>query len=338
MPLFKRTETPPLIRIQAATATEICREFELDPAAKALLVPGQNPTDFLQALEKNRLSGEAVKLIAYGLPEREAVWWLCQSSRVVDANLNQAERGALAAAEKWVKDPSPANKEAAGETAAKTDKTGPGGWAAQAAAWSTHPAPYVPKGTIPLTPAEPTDGLTAPAVAGGILLAAGLVGKPAMPEVKILELNAPVVAAPNVPAVNVALPGAPGAPAISVAKPAMPGLTVPQPGMPGMPAVTVPQAPGLSVPSPAVPSVQLPVVQLPDGIEALQVPGVPLLEKQELKMAAPAPLGLPSVPEITAPEIPPVDQKKLAKMLKPFLELGREVAGGKNLWTSAEAE
>jgi hypothetical protein len=332
MPLFKRTEIP-LIKIQAATAVEICREFELDPAAKALLVPGQNPTDFLQALEKGRLSGEAVKLLAYGLPEREAVWWLCQSSRVVETNLNQAERDALIAAEKWVKDPSPANKEAAGEAAARTDMTGPGGWAAQAAAWSTHPAPYVPKGTIPITPANPTDGLTAPAVAGGILLAAGLVGKPPMPEVKIPELNVPGVAAPNVPAVNVALPGMPAAPAIGIARPALAGLTVPQPAMPGLPAVTAPQAPGLSVPAPAVPS-----AQLPDGIEALQVPGVPLLEKQELKMAAPAPLGLPSTPAIATPEIPPVDQKKLAKMLKPFLELGREVAGGKNLWTSAEAQ
>jgi hypothetical protein len=331
MPLFKRTEIP-LIRIQAATAAEICREFELDPAAKALLVSGQNPTDFLQALEKNRLSGEAVKLLAYGLPERETVWWLCQSSRVVETNLNLAEKEALVAAENWVKDPSPANKAAADEAADKTDMTGPAGWAAQAAAWSTHPAPYTPKGTIPITPAGPTAGLTAPAVAGGILLAAGLVGKPAMPEVEIPDLNTPVVAAPNVPAVNVAVPGAPAAPAISVARPAMPGVTTPQPGMPGMPAVTPPQAPALNITPPAVPDAQLPAVQLPDGIEALQVPGVPLLEKQELKMAAPAPLGLPSAPDITTPEIPPVAQKKLAKMLKPFLELGREVAGGKNVW------
>jgi hypothetical protein len=336
MPLFKRTEIP-LIRIQAVTAAEICQEFELDPAAKALLVPGQNPTDFLQALEKGRLAGEAVKLLAYGLPEREAVWWLCQSARVVEGNLNLAEKEALEAAEKWVKVPSSGNKEATGEAAAKTDMTGPGGWAAQAAMWSTHPAPYTPKGTIPITPAGPTDGLTAPAVAGGILLAAGLVGKPAMPEVKIPDLNAPVVAAPNVPAVNVALPGAPAAPAINIAKPALPGATVPQPGVPGMPAVTPPQAPALNVVPPTVPDAQLPAVQLPDGIEALQVPGVPLLDKQELKMAAPAPLGLPSAPEITAPEVPPVDQKKLAKMLKPFLELGREVAGGKNGWTSTES-
>jgi hypothetical protein len=237
------------------------------------------------------------------------------------------------AAEKWVKEPSPANKVAAGEAAARTEMSGPGGWAAQAAAWSTHPVPYAPKGTIPITPLGPTAGLTAPAVAGGILLAAGLVGKPAMPEVKSPDLKMPAVATPNVPAANVALPAAPTAPAVSVAKPATPGLTMAQPGTPGLPAVTAPQAPGLSVPAPAVPS-----VQLPDGIEALQVPGVPLLEKQELKMAAPAPLGIPDASAAATPEIPPVDQKKLAKMLKPFLELGREVAGGKNVWTSAEVQ
>ncbi len=332
MPLFKRTEIFPLVKIQATTAAEICREFELDPAAKALLVPGQNPTDFLQALEKGRLSGEAVKLIAYGLPEREAVWWLCQSARVVEASLNQAEKDALAAAEAWVKDPSPENKLAAGETADETEMMGPGSWAAQAAAWSTHPAPYTPKGTIPLTPAGPTDGLTAPAVAGGILLAGGLVGKPAMPEVQIPDLTMPGVTMPGVPNVNLGLPGAPAMPTVGIVKPTLPSLAMPQPSVPGMPVVTMPQVPTLNVTAPTVPDVQLPGVQLPDGIEALQVPGVPLLDKQELKMAAPAPLGLPAVPEITTPEIPPVDQKKLAKMLKPFLELGHEVAGGKNTW------
>jgi hypothetical protein len=39
--------------------------------------------------------------------------------------------------------------------------------------------------------------------------------------------------------------------------------------------------------------------------------------------------GAPAAPEM---KIPPVDQKKLAKMLKSFLELGREVASGQNTW------
>jgi hypothetical protein len=322
---FSRRNEAPLVKIPARTAAEICKECELDPATESLLVPAQTPAEFLQALEKNQFAGEAVKFLAHALPEREAVWWLCQSSRVVEAGLNTAETQALLAAEKWVKDPSSANRTAAGEAAEKTDMSGPGGWAAQAAAWSRQPAAAKPG-----APPDPTAGLTVPAVAGGILLAAGLVGKPRMPEIQAPNLSMPAFSPPQVSPPAVAMPAAPG---LNVPQPAIPGVTLPQlttPGMPtppGAPAVPALQAPGVNLPTPAIPG-----LPSPPGITAPQVPGAPQIQAPQINISAPATPGMPSAPAIAAPEIPPLDQKKLAKMLKAFLELGREVAAGKNTW------
>jgi hypothetical protein len=327
--LFKRAEAP-LTKIPAATAAEVLKKFKPEPAAQALLVSGQTPGDFFQVLEKNPQAGEAVKFLAHGLPEREAVWWACQSARVVAIGLNQADRQALAAAEKWVKAPSAENRAEAEAAAAKTDMTGPGGWAAQAAAWSQLPAPIKPAASESKELVDPTAGLTAPAVAGAILLAAGLVGKAAMPEVKSPELKTPAVATPKVPSVNASLPGMPGVPAmpgIAVAVPAVSAPAMPSLAMPGKPALSAPQAPGLSLSAPAIS-----VPQMPTQSAAPQVPGVPQVQAPGLNLTAPALPGMPSVPTIAKPEIPAVDQKKLAKMLKPFLELGRDVASGKNAW------
>jgi hypothetical protein len=231
--LFFSKPAPPLTKIQAPTAAEVCQKFKPQPAAQALLKPEQTPGQYLQVLEKNKMGPDSVNLLAHGMPERESVWWSCQSSQQVAGKLNAPDRGALAAAEAWVKNPTPETKLAAAAAAAKTDMTGPGAWAAQAAAWTEPPAP-----AIPGAPAPPS-GLAAPAVAGSVMLAAGLVNRPAMPE---------------------------------------------------SPA---PKQPVLEVPTLAKPELATPVAQA---------------------------------------EVPPVDQNKQAKMLQPFVDLGKDVASGQNTW------
>ena len=94
--------------------------------------------------------------------------------------MNAGDNSALDAAEAWVKNPNDATKSAAAAAAGKANMQGPGGWAAQAAAWSSPaPAAAVP-GAAPAIAAPP---LTAPAVAGAVLLAAGLMKAPPMKEV-----------------------------------------------------------------------------------------------------------------------------------------------------------
>ena len=203
--LFFKKPAPPLTRFQAPTAADVTSKYQ----TKAPPAPGQTSGEYLQSLEKNKQSTEAVNFLAHGMPERESTWWACQSSRQVEGKLNAADRSALSAAETWVKNPTPDTKAAAATAAAKTDFTGPGGWAAQAAAWSNKPAPTAAAPAA--APASPQASLTAPAVAGAVLLAAGLVNRPAMPEAQkpkpdLLQApkppEAPALRAPEVSAVQ----------------------------------------------------------------------------------------------------------------------------------------
>jgi Family of unknown function (DUF6931) len=238
--LFFKSPAPQLTKIQAPTAAELAPKFKPQPEAQALLKPDQTPGEYLQVLEDNKHSMDGVKMLAHGMPERESVWWACQSSQQVSGKLNVADQKALTAAQNWVKNPTAENQAAAAAAAGQTDRTGPGGWAAQAAAWSKNPTTtsQVSSGSVPAAGGAP-EGMAASAVAGSVLLAAGLANRPAMPEVK-----------------------------------------APSPAMP--------TAPALQAQAPAVAQPQM--------------------------------------------EVPAVDRNKLSKALKPFLDIGKDVASGKNTW------
>src|SRR6476620_2039988 len=130
--------TKPVVQLPKINATgpELAAKSNLSPAAKALAKPGQSPGEYVHALEENKMPVDAASALAHGMPERESVWWACQSSQKVGDKLNPEEHAATKAAENWVKNPTPQTKAAAAAAASKTDYKGPGGWAAQAAAWS----------------------------------------------------------------------------------------------------------------------------------------------------------------------------------------------------------
>lgn len=236
--MFFKKPAPSLTKFQSPNATEVTSKYQTKTPPK----PGQTSGEYLQSLEENKESTEAVNFMANGMPERESTWWACQSSRQVEGKLNAADRSALSAAEGWVKNPTPDTKAAAAEAAAKTDFTGPGGWAAQSAAWSQSPA------TTGAAAGAPQASLAASAVAGAVLLAAGLVNRPAMPEAQKPKLD-------------------------------------------------------LQAPSPQAP-------KIPD---------------------APA-LKAPEAPAVETPTVSPAEQSKFAKTLQPFIDLGKDVASGKNTW------
>jgi hypothetical protein len=227
-----------LPKIKAPTAAELAPKINPQPAAQSLLKPEMTPAEYLGVLEENKLSNDAVNLLANGMPERESTWWACQSSRKVADKLNPEDTAALAAAEAWVKHPTYDTGAAAAAAAAKTDFSGPGGWAAQAAAWSQEAA-QAAKAAEGAKAAAAAPNLTASAVAGAVLLAAGLTKRPAMP------------------------------------------------------------------------AANKPVIEMP-ALESLPLP----------------PLETPAATTV----IPPVDQDKLAKLLQPFIDLGKDVASGKNSW------
>jgi hypothetical protein len=143
------------------------------------------------------------------MPPRESVGWACQSSAKVADKLEPADKNALAAAQNWVKNPTPATQSAAAAAAAKTNYQGPGAWAAQGAAWS--PTPGAP---------PPPPGLAGHAVAGSVMLAAVQAKAPAAPKAPAMPaLQAPKIAAPTAPTLQ-----APAVPQVA----APPPPTLPQ--------------------------------------------------------------------------------------------------------------
>jgi hypothetical protein len=204
--LFSRPD-PPLSKITAPTAAEICAKSKPSPEGKALLQPGMTPSQYQGALEKNKLSVDSVNFLAHGMEPKDSVCWACQASRMTAPKLSGPEMSALNATECWLKNPTAGARSSMAACLGKVDYTGPASWATQAALW----APIL---GLAVTPAGA--GLTGSAVAGAIMLAAGLKGGPAMPAVPNPKLQLPT--GPPTPAMLLALaaPKVPAQPDIPV--------------------------------------------------------------------------------------------------------------------------
>ncbi|MCK7598885.1 hypothetical protein M0G74_16540 [Microbulbifer sp. CAU 1566] len=159
-----------LVKVRATTAAELLEHIELSDEAAPHLVLDTAPEISITRLMDAGLFPDAIKLLARGLPKREAVWWSClcardiQSPETDDNNVN-----ALIAAENWVKSPTEERRQACKQLGEMTQFKTPASWAATAAAWC--------HGSLagPDEPAiEPPEHLYAHAVAGSVTLAAVL--------------------------------------------------------------------------------------------------------------------------------------------------------------------
>lgn len=217
--LFKPAPAP-LTKITTPTA-DLLPKINASPDAAALYQPGQSPGEYLLALEQNQKPMESVNLLAHGMPEKDAVKWASESSKLVGDKLTPADQQAVMAADKWLANPTPENQAAAAQAAAATNGQGPGGWTAQAAAWAQPTAQGAQAASAGGGAAA--TGLAAGAAAGAVLLAAGLVDKPAMsdtprPNMELPKAQLPKLEVPklNDPAALVAPPP----PEVPQAKPA----------------------------------------------------------------------------------------------------------------------
>jgi len=179
-----------LPKIKAPTAAQVCEQYKPEPPAQQLLTPQQTPAQYLNLLEKKQLSEESVKLLAYGLPERESVWWATQCAQKVSSPLNLPDEAAIKAADAWVKNPSELTKKAAAwskptPTVVPAQDYGrpqnPTGWA-------------MPAAPVADGPADPLEPRLAPhAVVGAVMLAIAVkLNKiPAVPKSEVPKLEAP---------------------------------------------------------------------------------------------------------------------------------------------------
>lgn len=155
-------------RPAARPTAELVAPLPLTDPAKALLAPDVTVRQFLDKVTAAGLTVDALRILALALPKPEAVWWACVCIRkAVPKPWRVAAEDAVDAAEKWVTDPSDANRRACGAVAEAA------GWDTAAgcvagAAWLSGGSLSPPK----LPPVQPREDLTGQTVAGALMLAA----------------------------------------------------------------------------------------------------------------------------------------------------------------------
>jgi hypothetical protein len=145
---------------------KVAKLFELSEEAEPLLKEGLNSRSFLTTLIDKGQFLDAVRFLAHALPKRHAVWWGYLCGRQAHGQEPPAKIvAALQAAERWLKDPSEAHREAAGQAGKKAEMSTPAGLVAMAAFWTGG-------SMVPGIDAPPGETMTASAVATAVHLAA----------------------------------------------------------------------------------------------------------------------------------------------------------------------
>lgn len=157
-------------KVTAKTAKDIAQYFDFqEEQCQSLLSEKQTPAEFLQALIDNGHYYDAVNFLAHAIPVRESVWWACVCVRYHIESSDVKCKLALKAAEAWVYDPSEQNRRVAEKHAEEGGYATAASWAAAAAFWSGGSIIAVGEPAV-----EPAPYLYAHAVAGAIVMAAGL--------------------------------------------------------------------------------------------------------------------------------------------------------------------
>jgi hypothetical protein len=123
-----------LVKIQAATAAEVCANFDLKKEAKELLLEGIAPREFVAALIEKKKYIDAIDFLAHALPAREGIWWGCLCMQhACGSELSPPDRAAATAAVQWVMHPGEENRAAAKTPAEAAGPSSPAGALAMAA-------------------------------------------------------------------------------------------------------------------------------------------------------------------------------------------------------------
>jgi hypothetical protein len=119
--------------MQEKTATEICRQFYLSDTAKKLLTAELTTEQFLRVLIENKQYVDAVRLLAYSLPPKQAIGWATLCAReFARANPSDESRDAFEVIDQWVSDQTDENRRQAMKAAERAEFGTPAGSAALA--------------------------------------------------------------------------------------------------------------------------------------------------------------------------------------------------------------
>lgn len=157
-------------KIQVELAKDLVKHFDLEDEGKSIFNEKLKTTEFLEQLLENEFYMDAITLLAHSLPKREAVWWSCLCAKKhLDSVNDEIYSQSLAAAEKWVYEPSEKNRRIAEFYAEKSQYETAAAWAAAAAFWSGDS--IMPEGEPVVAPAE---YLYSHAVKGCIITCVGM--------------------------------------------------------------------------------------------------------------------------------------------------------------------
>jgi len=161
-----------LIKIQAMTADELLSQFELtEPEAENVLVRDTAPQISIEHLTQAGFYADAIKLLAHGLPKREAVWWACLAARKAQTPQTDEDNiNALLATETWARKPTEEHRQRCRQLGEKTQYKTAASWAATAAYWCAGSMTEEGEPEVP-----PPPYLYAHAVAGCVTLAAATI-------------------------------------------------------------------------------------------------------------------------------------------------------------------
>jgi hypothetical protein len=152
---------------------ELCERAKVGDEAKALATNDFSTKQFIALLMEKELFKDALRMVAFLLPRREAVGWGCLCVRnVLGSQKDKPLPEVHAAVERWVSAPNEENRWAAKQAADKEDPKTPSGLLAMAAFFA---GPSMAPPNLQAVP--PPDQATSEIVANVVFLA-GVVKQP----------------------------------------------------------------------------------------------------------------------------------------------------------------
>lgn len=155
---------------------DVCSKFNCPPEVASLAAENLAPAEFINALQAEQKSVEAVQALSRMLPDEKSVEWAVESAKIGGESVALAEEElqALEAALDWANDPCKEAQAVVLDAVKELSPASPSYWAANAAAVSEVPAELTELGKV----AEVTEAVgdaSSQFAAGAVLLAANQV-------------------------------------------------------------------------------------------------------------------------------------------------------------------
>jgi hypothetical protein len=153
--------------MQARGPLELATLAEVDEDTRNGFAPGASHRAVVQQLVTLGKFAEAVRMVAFAMPRREGVWWAwVTAKRAAGAEAPPPIKASLESTERWIAQPTDANRRQAFELAQAADIGTAAGCAGAAAFFSGE---SVAPPNVPVVPPGPHDA--SKMIAGAVLLA-----------------------------------------------------------------------------------------------------------------------------------------------------------------------